>query len=114
MERLNAAWLGTLVSAVALGGLADSSFAAETLLRGEQLDPSTYGPSVVETLEEALARDAARPPQWMVDPKGRNNQPGTGVIPAEGLQPPPIPANIMPSTSGVIPGWESPFPRGHP
>ena len=41
-------------------------------IRGEPLDASAIGPGVVETMEEALARDAARGPQWNVEPQGRN------------------------------------------
>lgn len=41
-------------------------------IRGEPLDASAIGPGVVETMEEALARDAARAAQWVVEPQGRN------------------------------------------
>ena len=82
MQRPTVVWLGILANGVVFGGLAELSSAAGETIRGERIDPSTYGPSVVESMEEVIARDAQRPAQWFVDPKGRNGQPGTWVIPS--------------------------------
>ena len=53
-------------------------------IRGEPLSASEIGPGVVETMEEALARDAARGPQWNVEPHGRNGLNGVWLVPTRG------------------------------
>lgn len=53
-------------------------------IRGEPLDASAIGPGVVETMEEVLARDAAKAPQWHVEPQGRNGLNGVWLVPTRG------------------------------
>lgn len=53
-------------------------------IRGEPLDASAFAPGVVETMEESLARDAARAPQWYAEPQGRNGLNGVWLVPTRG------------------------------
>ena len=66
-----------VVSVMALAGSA--ALAAGEIIHGEKLDPSTYGPGIVETMEQALARDRAAPPG---KPGERVPEQGTWVVPS--------------------------------
>ena len=49
---------------------------------GVPVDPADYGPGVIETMEEALARDRARSADLPSDPGGRNGMPGSWAVPS--------------------------------
>jgi len=55
---------------------------AEETIEGERLDPSLYGPSVIESMEAALDRDRlAPPPENSKERQGRN---GVWMVPSRG------------------------------
>ena len=81
MKHLRTTHAIGLSFAVVFTPLSASVLAAGETIVGEQLDPAAYGPSIVESLEDVMAREAARPPQWMANPKARNGEPGTWVVP---------------------------------
>ena len=62
----------------------ESDFVPGRTIPGEPLAGSAYGPVIVETMAEVLARDAAAPPQWLTEPKGRNGLNGTWIVPTRG------------------------------
>ncbi|MDP6762278.1 MAG: hypothetical protein QF860_05390 [Planctomycetota bacterium] len=51
---------------------------------GERLDPATHGEGVIESMEEAIARDLARPADAPTDPKARKGMPGVWSVPTRG------------------------------
>jgi hypothetical protein len=55
---------------------------AMTVHVGQRLDPSAYGPSVVEGWDVVLERDAARSPGPEKNPKGRNGAQGQWIVPS--------------------------------
>ncbi len=50
---------------------------------GERLDPAGYGPGVIETMEEALVREAEVLAPQEANPKARNGAQGTWIVPSE-------------------------------
>lgn len=62
--------------------LGAAPLAAEEVIQGERLDPSLYGPSYVESMQAAVARDALTlPPPESKERQGRN---GDWVVPSRG------------------------------
>ncbi len=53
--------------------------ATDDVLVGEQLNPATYGPVLIESIDEVIARSYVMLPS---DPKGRNGAQGTWVVPS--------------------------------
>ncbi|MFQ5429259.1 MAG: hypothetical protein ACE5E1_03015, partial [Phycisphaerae bacterium] len=49
---------------------------------GEQLDPSNFGPGIVEGMDAVLARERARAKQKPTNPKARNGRHGTWFVPS--------------------------------
>ena len=49
---------------------------------GQRLEPAGFGPGVIETLEDALARERLRPPGRVDDPKARGERVGRWVVPS--------------------------------
>ncbi len=79
------------ITLVIVAALSASAFASGpgpdptgTISYGEKLDPSMYGPGIVETMAEAMARVDAQEAAAFADPKGRNGQQGTWSIPSKG------------------------------
>ncbi len=72
-----------LVPATARGQSRPDSDPQPEILRGERLDPSLYGPGVVESMEEVVARDQARATDNYFNPKARGNRHGSWVVPRE-------------------------------
>ena len=50
-------------------------------ISGERVDQSTYGTGVTETLDDALAREASAPAQWLLDRHTRNGVAGSWIVP---------------------------------
>jgi hypothetical protein len=90
-------WTRTSISAVVLAALGIgwqtpvAAWAQETIT-GERLDPATYGPSYVESMEAAMERDRLAPPPandkdrkpgeqgvWMVPNRGATTAPHSGA-----------------------------------
>lgn len=68
--------------------LAPTTLAAEPkppeakAVKGEPIDPTLFGPGVVEGMDAVLARQATLANQPPVNPKARNGRPGTWVVPS--------------------------------
>ena len=78
------AWIVILGATVLCAGLslgAQSAPADEPQREtGEQLDPATYGPAVIESIADVLERDARERPQRI---KARQGRPGTWAVPGK-------------------------------
>src|SRR5688572_2602141 len=48
---------------------------------GERLDPSAFGPGIVESMEVVLEREAKTPAAAVENRKGRNGAQGTWIVP---------------------------------
>jgi hypothetical protein len=73
----------TTVALIALALQAPAFVSAQDTIQGERLDPATYGPSYIESMEAAIERDRLAPPP----PNDKQRQPGAhGVwmIPSRG------------------------------
>lgn len=68
---------------VAYGQSAPEPVQQQEVLRGERLDPALYGPGVLESMDEVMAREQARPADSFFNPKARGNQHGAWVVPRE-------------------------------
>ncbi len=68
---------------VAYGQSAPEPIQQQEVLRGERLDPALYAPGVVESMDEVIAREQARPADSFFNPKARGNQQGAWVVPRE-------------------------------
>lgn len=53
-------------------------------IKGQEIDSTHFGPSIIEPMSAAIARDQARPPGEMLNPKARNGAHGQWVIPSRG------------------------------
>ncbi|MCZ6834752.1 MAG: hypothetical protein O7G85_03165 [Planctomycetota bacterium] len=62
-------------------GQVDTDAPTSNIVPGETLDPSHYGESRVESMEEAIRRDHARP-QEFDNPKGRSVAQGVWTVPS--------------------------------
>ena len=78
MPQVVGSWAGAVLVSV-FGMLAVQNLHAQETVSGERLDPSTYGPSFVETMEAALERDRLAPP--IPGCKERQGQPGVWAVP---------------------------------
>ena len=76
---LHTVWL---VAAIAVFASADLS--AQKTIQGEKLDPSVYGPVIVESMQAAIERDKAVPRPLPPDPKERNGRQGDWKVPTLG------------------------------
>ena len=71
--------VSVLILAAALCLPAPSALAQGQITKGEKLDPSSNGPSVVEDMEDVIARAQSSPPQRSGEGKP---EPGTWVVPS--------------------------------
>ncbi len=53
-------------------------------IKGQKIDSTHFGPSIIEPMSAAVARDQARSPGEMLNPKARNGAHGQWVIPSRG------------------------------
>lgn len=70
------AWFATI--AILLSGVPAT---AGDAVHGDRIDPSNFGPAIIETPAEAMARAAAAPSDAVTEPHSRNGRQGVWVIP---------------------------------
>ena len=78
---------GQDLAAAPAGGLGDlgSALLEEVEVHpGERLDPATHGEGLIESMEQAVARDLARPADAPTNPKARKGMPGVWTVPTRG------------------------------
>ena len=75
---------GVAVWITTIGLLGAATLRAQDTVSGERLDPATYGPGVVESLQAAIDRDAAFVGPPAPDSRERNGQHGQWAVPSRG------------------------------
>jgi hypothetical protein len=73
--------IGAAAAAVACCSVFAAGAAAQTY-HGQPVDPSRYGPSRIESLEQVLTRDAARAGDEPINPRARRGRHGEWTIPS--------------------------------
>src|SRR5262245_27352601 len=63
-----------------VGAAIAQTSSSDQVIVGEKLDPSTYLPGIVESMEQVQAREAANPPVQKV--KTRDGRHGSWVVPS--------------------------------
>jgi hypothetical protein len=81
MRYSGTVWAGLTAVAILFIPVGAALAEGETIA-GERLDPSTYGPQIIESMDEVIARHRAAPPTGPVDPNAREFRYGSWVVPS--------------------------------
>ncbi len=81
MRRHSVCFAATVFATSVVSCIGVSAGAGEAI-KGERIDPAHFGPAVIETMADAMARAARAPAGAVIDSRGRNGRQGTWVVPS--------------------------------
>ena len=81
MRYSRTVWAGLTVVAILFIPVGAALAEGETIA-GERLDTSTYGPGIIESMDQVIARHRAAPPTGPVDPNAREFRYGSWAVPS--------------------------------